>query len=100
MGVNHGGLFIEISEDLVVSIAFLKVLISSLVAASDEIDATILSGDGPGVQRYLKLHLNLLFLKFLIMNLENVGVFLIPLERVNPAGNTRLKAIFNVVIDS
>ena len=36
--VQHRGFLIKVSKDLVVSPALLKVLISSLVAASDEVD--------------------------------------------------------------
>lgn len=40
--INHTGLLIKHAKYLVVSVALLEILVSSLVAAADEVDATIL----------------------------------------------------------
>jgi len=42
---NHACLLIEVSENFIVSVALLKVLVSSLVAATNEVDASILCGN-------------------------------------------------------
>ena len=45
MREDHRRLFIHIGKDLVVSVAFLEVLVLSFVAPSDQVDAAVLGGD-------------------------------------------------------
>lgn len=80
MWEDHACLLIEVSENFVVSVALLKVLVSSLVAATNEVDTSILSGNGSGIERHFKLHLHWSLLKLLVVHFENVGIFLVPLE--------------------
>ena len=100
MRVDHLCLLVEHCEDLVVAVAFLKVLITSLVAATDEVDAAVLRGDGATVQGHVELHLNGPFLEALRVHLVDVGVLLVPLERVNPRGHSRLEGVLHVVVDA
>jgi len=47
VGEDHRGFFVHIGEDLVVSVALFEVLVLSFVASADQVDATVLGGDGP-----------------------------------------------------
>lgn len=42
---DHACLFIEVSEDLIVSVALLKILVSPLVTTTDEINTSIFCSD-------------------------------------------------------
>ena len=46
MRIDHAGFLVKVSENFIVSVALLEVLVSSLVAASDQIDSSILSCNG------------------------------------------------------
>lgn len=97
--VNHLGFLIESGKDFIVSVAVFQVLVSSLVATTDQVDAAVLGGDGPGVEWYLKLHLNGPLFELGVVDLKDVGVLLVPLERMHSAGDTRLEAVLDVVVD-
>ena len=98
--IDHASFFIEIGEDFVVSVTFLKVLVSSLVASTNQINSTVFRCDRPGVKRNLEFHLNWSFFEFSVVNFENVSEFLVPLERMNSTWNSWLETILNVIVNS
>jgi hypothetical protein len=98
--VNHAGLLVKVRKDFIVPIALLEVLISPLVASTDQVDAAVFGGDGPGVEGHFELHGNWSLLELLVVNLENVRILLIPLERVNSTGYARMEAVLDVIVNS
>lgn len=78
--IDHRRLLIKLREDLVVSVAFLQVRISSLVATSNQVDATVLGSDRSGVEGDLDIHLDSSLFEDLVVDLVDVGVLLVPLE--------------------
>ena len=80
MWVNHAGLFIEVGEDFIVSPALFQVSGPSLITSTNEVDTTVFYGNRSGIKRHFKVHLDVSFLEFLVMDLENIGIFLVPLE--------------------
>jgi len=97
--VDHLSSLVEISEHLIVTVALLQVLVPPLIAPSNQVDSSVLSGNRPRVKRYFKLHLHLSLLKILVLKLINVSKFLVPLEGVNPLGHLRLETVFDVVVN-
>jgi len=98
--VNHLGLFVHVCEDFIVSVAGFQILISSLVATTNEINSTIFSGDRSRIKWDFKLHLDWSLLEFRIMDLKDVSILLVPLKGMNSAWNSRLEAVFYIVINS
>lgn len=96
----HRRFFIHVSENLIVSIAFLQVLVSSLVAASNQVYTSIFCCNWSWVKWYFKLHLNWSFFEFWVMNFKNISVLLIPLEWMNSAWHTWMERVLDVVINS
>ena len=98
--VNHASLLVEQGEDLVVSVALLEVLVSSLVAPADKVDTAILGGDASRVQRHVQLHLDSPLLERLRVDLVDVSELLVPLEGVHSGGDARLEGVLDVVVNS
>ena len=78
--IDHGGLLVELRKDLIVSVALLQVLVSSFVAASNQVNAAILSGNGSRIEGHFDVHLHSSLVKHLVVHFVNVRVLLVPLE--------------------
>ena len=100
MRVDHARLLVQKSKDFIVTVALLEVLVASLVATADQVDAAIFSRDGSRIQRNVELHLDWSFLKRLRVHLVDVGVLLVPLERMHSGWDARLKTVLDVVVDA
>jgi hypothetical protein len=97
---DHACLFIEVSENLIVPVALLQILVSSLVAPSDQVDAAVFGCDRSRIERHFKFHAHWSFLELLVVHFENVGILLIPLERVHTGWHTWMEAVLDIVVNS
>ena len=100
MGEDHLGLLLHRLEDVVILVALLQVLVSSLVAATDKVDATVLGCDRSGVQWDFKVHLYESLFELRLMHFEYVCKLLVPLERMYSSWYSGSKAILDIVINS
>lgn len=98
--IDHRCFFIKICKNFIVSVTLLKILVSSFVTSTNKINSTIFSRYRSWIKWYFKFHLNWSFFKIRVMNFENICKLLIPLERMNSTGNTWLKTVFNIIINS
>ena len=77
---DHRGLFVHIGENFIVSVTFLQILVLSLVAAPNQVDSSVFSGNRSGVKGHLELHGDGSLFKLRVVYFEDICIFLIPLE--------------------
>ena len=100
MRVDHARLLIQQGEDFIVTVTLLEVLVAPLVAATDQVDAAVFSCDRSRIQRNVDLHLDWPLFERLRVHLVDVGILLVPLERMHSGWDARLKTVFDVVVDA
>ncbi len=67
-------------EQFIIPVAGVQVLVGSLYVPSNQIDARILSRNGPGVKRHLVIHLHLSLLELAVLDSIHLYTPLVPLE--------------------
>mmetsp|Transcript_16974 Transcript_16974/g.26139 ORF Transcript_16974/g.26139 Transcript_16974/m.26139 type:complete len:303 (+) Transcript_16974:652-1560(+) len=98
MRVDHLSSLFEGGKDLIIPVAPLQVLVSSLIASTNKEDLSILGSNGPAVEGNFKLHLDWPLLEVLVLQSVNIGILLVPLEGVHLLGDIRLEAVLHVVV--
>ena len=72
----------------------------SLNESTEKIDGAFFNGDGSGVEGHFKVHLYRSLLEFVLLNLVELYMTLIPLEGVQSVRNHVFKTILHVVVHS